>query len=344
MTIDLYDYVVYIGRFQPCHLAHIELMKKALARGKKLIVLIGSAFQPRTTRNPFSWQERAQMIRNSLEAGNRLVCLPLPDVTYNDQQWTQQVQNLIAKEINGAAEPKVAIIGHSKDETSYYLKLFPQWETIDTDNIEDIHASDIRAAYYMMEADDFDLNVGRNLPPAIHNYLKAFALREEYDQLVREYKFLLGYWEAWSQVPWPVTFNTVDAVVVQSGHILIVRRRAEPGRGLWALPGGFINPDERIKDAAIRELREETKLKVPEPVLRGSIKNTEVYDHPGRSLRGRTITHAFLIELPPGDLPKVKGSDDADKARWVPLGVFQDMRDMLFEDHFDIVTDMIGKL
>jgi bifunctional NMN adenylyltransferase/nudix hydrolase len=56
-------------------------------------------------------------------------------------------------------------------------------------------------------------------------------------QLKAEAEFIAGYRKAWS-APYPVTFVTVDAVVVHSGHLLLVRRRSEPGRGLWALPGG----------------------------------------------------------------------------------------------------------
>ena len=342
----MHDLVVYIGRFQPCHLAHIELMKMAQTQGKELLVLIGSANQPRTTKNPWTWEERATMIKQSLPDTARVRCLPLRDVLYNDQKWAKQVQETVSEVAELINAKDIALIGHSKDETSFYLKMFPQWKAIEAPNIEDIHAADVRAAYYMMEPDDFDLRVGRNLPPAIHNYLKAFALRPEYEQLVREYKFLLKYWEMWDGLPYVVQFLTCDAVVVQSGHILIVKRRSEPGKGLWALPGGFVNPDERIVDATIRELREETKLKVPEPVLYGRIKDTQVYDHPHRSLRGRTVTHASLIELPPGPLPKIKGtgSSDAEKARWVPLDVFSTMEDQLFEDHFHIVNDLVDKL
>ncbi len=341
-----YDLIVYIGRFQPPHLAHIELMKMALERGKELLVLIGSAFQPRTTRNPWSWQERADMIKQSLPDTARVRCLPLRDVMYNDQQWVLNVQNSVEEVQNmiGADPNRIAIIGHSKDETSYYLQMFPQYHSIDVGNIDDIHAADIRAAFWMMFPEDFDDKIGTKLPPAIHNSLKAFTMRNEYEQLVREYKFLLKYWEAWSGLPHPVQFITVDAVVVQSGHILLVRRRAEPGRGLWALPGGFLNPNERIETAVIRELYEETRIDCPKPVLLGSIRDRQVYDHPNRSLRGRTVTHANLIELRPGPLHKVKGDDDAEKARWVPLGVFQNMEEVLFEDHFHIVNDMVGKL
>ena len=141
---------------------------------------------------------------------------------------------------------------------------------------------------------------------------------------------------------YPRIEHTVDAVVIQSAHVLLIRRRAEPGRGQWALPGGFLNPEERMLDGAIRELREETKIKVPEAVLRGSIKASQPYDDPHRSERGRLITQAFLFQLPDQiELPKVKGSDDADKARWVPLADLK--ADELFEDHYFIIKDMIGK-
>jgi bifunctional NMN adenylyltransferase/nudix hydrolase len=349
-----YDYIVYIGRFQPPHLAHIEIMKQALKQGEHLIVLAGSAIQPRTIKNPWTWQERSHMIVTSLPQSirGRVTVKPLRDILYNDQQWAQQVQALVSEEVSTAealynapaGSARVGIIGYSKDESSYYLSMFPQWDLIDVGNIEDIHATDIRTALFTMEDDDFDLHVGRNLPPAIHDYLKAFTLRPEFEQLVREHTFIETYKKAWEVAPYAPTFVTVDAVVIQSGHVLLVRRRAEPGRGLFAMPGGFVDPVERIRDAVIRELREETKIKVPGPVLAGSVKAQDVYDHPSRSLRGRTITHAFLIELPAGPLPKVKGSDDADKAKWVPLSVFKTMEDQMFEDHFHIINDMIGKL
>ena len=139
---------------------------------------------------------------------------------------------------------------------------------------------------------------------------------------------------------------TVDSIVVSAGHVPLIRRRSTPGRGTWAIVGGFINQDEKLLDGAIRELREETKLKVSPKVLIGSLTQQAVYDDPKRSLRGRTITHAFLFEigLDNGKLPKVKGGDDADKAKWIPLTVFNKMQDQMFEDHYFIVRDMIDKL
>ena len=133
----------------------------------------------------------------------------------------------------------------------------------------------------------------------------------------------------------------------QVGNWLLVKSRNEPGKVLWALPGGVIGQYERLEDAVIRELREETKLKVPVPVLQGSIKHkhTTVFDAPNRSLRGRTITHAFLLELSDQPkLPKVKGSDDAEEARWFPLDIVDGMGTVLFEDHKSIIQTMVAKL
>jgi bifunctional NMN adenylyltransferase/nudix hydrolase len=79
-------------------------------------------------------------------------------------------------------------------------------------------------------------------------------------------------------------------------------------------------------------------------VLKGSIKSSHVFDYPERSLRGRTITNAFLIELPAGELPKVKGGDDARKARWFPINDVFRMADQLFEDHFDIIQYFLGRV
>ena len=107
-----------------------------------------------------------------------------------------------------------------------------------------------------------------------------------------------------------------------------------------ALPGGFVNPKERLKDAVIRELREETRIKVPAPVLAGSITKEQIFDDPYRSARGRTITQAFLIELQGDKLPKVKGGDDAKSAFWVPFAEIKP--EMMFEDHYHIIQAMVG--
>jgi 8-oxo-dGTP diphosphatase len=102
-------------------------------------------------------------------------------------------------------------------------------------------------------------------------------------------------------------------VVVQSrdGHVLLVRRRNEPYKGRWALPGGFVEIDERLADAAVRELAEEAGLTGLE------LRPVGVFDEPGRDPRGRTISVAFSGRVGERSWPRA-GSDAAD-ARWIPL-------------------------
>ena len=117
-----------------------------------------------------------------------------------------------------------------------------------------------------------------------------------------------------------------------------------PGQGLLALPGGFIRQDEAIEEGMLRELKEETRLKVPFPVLRGSIVDSHVFDSPGRSLRGRTITHAYFLQLKAGELPAVRGNDDAEKAVWMTLADLYAREDEIYEDHLQIVQHFVSKV
>ena len=362
---------VYIGRFQPAHSAHLQIMEGALASSKydpepNLIICVGSAYSPRTPKNPFSLEEREQMIRSafSAEENKRIHVVGVPDSLYNDTQWAQEVQNAVSRVVDSDSDDNIVrLVGHKKDESSFYLDMFPQWEFVGISNIDNLNSTTIRDYYlndkWLDEDEDVDVFVEMcqdHLHPNIFAWLLKFraeerALREDdeeskptpFEYLTEEFSFIEAYKEQWAHSPYPPTFVTSDAVVIQSGHILLVRRGAAPGKGLWALPGGFVEQDLTALDNTFKELREETKLKVPLPVLKGSVKDKETFDHPQRSLRGRTITHAFLIELNPGPLPKVKGGDDADKARWVPINTALNMEDRLFEDHASIIKYFVGR-
>ncbi|MFN7857030.1 MAG: NUDIX domain-containing protein, partial [Acidovorax sp.] len=92
----------------------------------------------------------------------------------------------------------------------------------------------------------------------------------------------------------------------------------------------------------LRELREETRLKIPVPVLKGSIKGTNVFDHPERSQRGRTITHAHYFDLGNTALPHLTADDDAQEAQWVPIDALGGREDEFFEDHFHMLDHFLG--
>jgi bifunctional NMN adenylyltransferase/nudix hydrolase len=234
----------------------------------------------------------------------------------------------------------VVILGHRKDASSYYLNLFPQWDYLETGHYQDLNSTQIRAAYFEGKETDYLDKISQ----AIAHYLQTFQKSERYAALCDEYQFLQAYKQAWATAPYPPIFVTTDAVVVQAGHVLVVRRKAKPGLGLIALPGGFIQQDETLIEGMLRELKEETRLKVPLPVLRGSIVESHVFDAPGRSLRGRTITHAYFIQLPGGELPAVKGGDDAQKAWWMSLADLYAQEEQIYEDHFQIIQHFVSKV
>jgi bifunctional NMN adenylyltransferase/nudix hydrolase len=347
-----FDLLVFVGRFQPFHNEHKRVIDIALQKSKNVLVLIGSAGKARTIRNPFTFQERYKMIAESFdwreEHLERLIIKPLYDKTYNDAAWIKQVQTIVLDtaldvanngnsfRASGYNDIKVGLIGASKDNTSYYLKMFPQYKSVNVEIQTDLHATSIREKYL-----DSSLLRPDKVPESVTKFLIEFAGTEEYQQLHNELNFVRNYKKQWEAAPYPVKHATVDAVVEQSGHILLVKRRSAPGKGLWALPGGHLNEFEKQLDGAIRELREETKIKVPEAVLRGSIRDHETFDDPYRSTIGRVITKAYHFKLADDvTLPKVKGADDAEKAKWVPISELRE--EDFFDDHFFIISYFLG--
>ncbi|QGM98989.1 bifunctional nicotinamide-nucleotide adenylyltransferase/Nudix hydroxylase [Methylocystis parvus] len=335
-----YDLAVFIGRFEPFHLGHLAILRRALALSQRVVVLVGSAEAPRTAKNPWTYAERVVMIEAALGAdAKRVATLPLRDHLYNDNAWLAEAQSLVAS-VAGDANT-IALFGFSKDASSYYLKAFPQWELVDAASVPLLSATELRRHLYSEEAGALRL-IEANVPRPVFEIIDAFRKTEAYRQTLEEFRHVESYRAAWADAPYAPIFVTVDAVVAHSGHVLLVKRKAQPGKGLWALPGGFVAQDETLRDAALRELREETRLKIPIPVLRGNLRGEAVFDHPGRSLRGRTVTHAFYFEFPSGELPPVRGADDAARARWIPISEVQNMRASLFEDHFFILEHFLG--
>jgi bifunctional NMN adenylyltransferase/nudix hydrolase len=338
-----YDTLVFIARLQPIHNAHVTIIKMAMAMARQVIVIVGSAHQARTFKNPFTSHERECMIIDALRDTEEEFDCSLRiehniDTIYNDQAWMIRVQQLVGKHTLGMT--KIGLIGHDKDESSFYLKWFPTWAREEVELLEPLNATNIRDLYFRRDVNLKFLE--RVVPASTLNTLANFMTTPAFEQIVREREFIAQYRKQYESLPYPPIFVTADAVVIQNGHVLMIKRRSEPGRGLWALPGGFVNArsDRSVEDAAIRELREETGIKVPVPVLRGSIVRSRVFDAVERSARGRTITHAYFIVLTGEELPRVKGADDALRAKWVPIAEVKS--DECFEDHFEIISHFVG--
>ncbi|MDT0294327.1 NUDIX hydrolase [Mesonia ostreae] len=124
---------------------------------------------------------------------------------------------------------------------------------------------------------------------------------------------------------------TTDAVIFSSEEkkyqILLIKRKNKPFKGLWALPGGFLEEDEVLIDGCKRELEEETSLKVD------SLQQVGVYDSVDRDPRGRMISVAFTASVK--NSTAVKAKDDAEEAEWFPV---KKLPKLAF-DHLQIIKD-----
>lgn len=332
------DVAVLIGRFQPFHNGHASLLRRALEAAPKVVVVLGSSFHARSAKNPFTWQERAAMIGVTLSEQDRerVTFVPLRDY-YEDRRWADAVRREVA-----AVADKVALIGYFKDASSYYLNLFPQWELVAVDNEHDIDATAIRAILFGAENIDVSMQViGGLVPETLRQYLKAWSMLAHYPALTEEHAQIAKYKAAWRNAPYEPIFSTVDSIVKAANHVLLIKRGGFPGKGLWAIPGGFVEPRERLFQSALRELTEETRLGVLMPSLENALVDVKVFDHPDRSQRGRTITHAHFFDLRVDHLPEIEGADDAAEAAWVPIDRLAAMEEVFFEDHFHILDHFL---
>lgn len=401
---------VIFGRWQPLHNGHMSLFEEAVKSAKHVLVFVGSSNRPRTPKNPFTADERIDMIHkafedqleNQIEGMYSVVALP---DSYLDSVWSTDVRRLVntfACEIiseygDEVAESDICVVGHEKDDTSYYLDIFPEWHVKKVPNHLNLNATDLRKelfdrktpvdpgfvtriAYYLAEyanvskeqaqailsgmsdlppqiapvtpeglATSFrqmDLSyLSMHTPKGVHDFLRTYITSQNYLDMVDETASYKSNKMTWGLAPYAPTFVTVDAVVTFKGHVLLIKRRQTPGRGLWALPGGFIDQDNSIVDNIIRELREETRIAVSNDRLKSCIGNIIAVDDPHRSMRGRTITHAAHIDLDKLSdlhaLPKVRGEDDAERAKWFTFSEVLDFGNTLFEDHAEIIKRLV---
>jgi 8-oxo-dGTP diphosphatase len=137
---------------------------------------------------------------------------------------------------------------------------------------------------------------------------------------------------------WPRPMVTVDAAVfTHSGgkiKVLLIKRGNEPFKGQWAVPGGFVNMDEELEDAIVRELEEETGLT---GVQLGQMRT---FGTVGRDPRGRQITIVY-IGIAMEEQTKVEAGDDAVEAKWFDIEELPE--DMAF-DHNEVIRFAVGKL
>lgn len=345
------DICVFAGRMRPFTEAHLFNIREALRRSQYVVVLVGSVGEPINFRNPFTFAEVREMIRVSLTASeaDRVFILGVEDMD-TDPKWVVEVQRQVAtleKRLSLGRPAAISLIGHSKDDSSYYLRMFPQWGAMNTENFGDnMSATDIRNALYL-SGDPMDTLNRLTLPAGTHLFLREWIATDAFLRMKAEFEFNWAEGNKFSPHPYNDWHwhECADACAIQSGAVLLVRRGQMPGEGLWALPGGH-RQLERFRETAIRELYEETAILELNPDitiddLRSWVRSEKLCDDPWRSTRMVTTSVAYGLLVPGTKRPLVKGTDDAKEARWWNLD--EVTRDMMFEDHFNIIQHFANK-
>lgn len=352
MTSFAFDLAVCIGRFQIFHNGQLALVRQALTLAPRCVVVLGSAYQARSPRNPFTWRERAEMIRLALPEADRerVSFAPVRDF-YHGQRWVQAVHALVdAQWANLSDAPvrsaRIALVGHHKDATSAYLNDFPTWALCALERQHgELHASDLRRSYFSGAPAALEATLSaliEHVPPTTTEFLWAWAQLPAYAEIAHEWRQLAEEKAKWAQSPYPPVFVTVDAVVRCADHVLLIQRGRSPGKGLWAIPGGFIEQRETTYQSTLRELEEETRLRLLPQDMAHALQAVHLFDHPDRSQRGRVLTHAHYFDLGARRLPDIEAADDAAAARWVPIGDLVEMEAQFHDDHFHILDYFLG--
>lgn len=201
-----YDYLIFIGRFQPFHNGHKYIVNEGLKISDKIIILCGSANQKRSVKNPWSYSETKEYITRSFdEASLKKIHVERLNDYADDAVWVVRVEEIVDKivayddlctESEPCSNPKIkfvathniGLIGHKKDQTSYYIALFPKWQQVIVDNFKGINATDIRNALFKDEDEQSITKAIENLvPKKVLLFLINFLKTESYLQLKKHY-------------------------------------------------------------------------------------------------------------------------------------------------------------
>lgn len=330
------DYVLFIGRFQPFHNGHLSVARAGLEHGKKIIVILGSANEPRMPKNIWSVTERTAMISHAMAPhADRLLTGSVVNF-YDLPRWVEAVQTEVARLIRAdgkdPATATVRIIGRNKDRTSYYITHFPQYAPlIQFERTEVMGATEMRNHYFANDRGG-DMLIQANVPAPVYDLMMAFRRSAAYPGLARCHEDVVAYPKKYGPGP----HVTTDAVVTHRDHILMVTRKNHPGMNQWALPGGFLEPDESLLSGVLRELNEETLLDVSKEQLRRNFRLVHVLADVDRDPRARMLSHVHGFVLDPtAPRPQVSaiGGDDTKKAEWLPIREVLASRERLFLDH-----------
>lgn len=338
---------VVIGRLQGFTKAHQHLIYRAALDSDRVIVLVGSANRRKSAKNPWTFEERVDAIKFCLhdwEGLSKLTFVPIDDIPNNDDwKWNvvEKVWDVIDEVPNTIDNVDITIFGCDKDESTFYLEMFPEWKLELLDAFEGMDATNIRKKWLDGKQTLSFLLDDRVMHPRLGGWLYAQPYNPN---LQDEFEFYRKEKEKFANYPYPETLNFLcaDAVVVYKESVLMIKRKFAPGKDCWATPGGFKNANESLQQAAIRELIEETGINFTPEQLENCIINHKIFDDPKRSLGIPRITMGVLFDFSWLDeRPIIKPADDAVDYRWFAFNELKKIEREIYDDHQRIIEELI---
>lgn len=327
------EYAYVIGRFQGAHNSHFKLFREALTLAKNLVILIGdTGTGGRTQKNPFTYEERVSMLRSGFMPDEfpRISFEKLTDKP-TDAEWVSEVLSHTTANLKGYSS---VIVGHKKDDSSYYLDLFEMTPYHEYESDNSLSATDIRNDWYKGK-DMKEVPV----PFGVGILLNSFKSTEWYYILKEKYKFRYHPYKE------TVQSNTADAVVVDMTKIphryLLIERGGFPYKGKLALAGGHKNNNETFLQCAMRELKEETSIDIESLWLVNRVihKTLALRDLPNRDPVMCKVSqpHLFLVRSE----MTVVCKDDAvfGGQEWLTYDEIKENKDLVAFDHFGMITE-----
>lgn len=321
---------VLIDRFQPLTRAHLQVIEQAAPHVEQLIVVIGSARQSPSTDAPFTAAERRSMLRSALdELGLKAVITAVPDHHYQKQMWLAELHAAVEQYTMGSADVRLIL----SEEASELRSQLPEWTPlmIRADTAEQQR----QARSALLDSPDGERRSDL-MPESTLETARGVMQSERGIWLRREWAQASAEAQRWANTPYPPTFLTTDAVVVRSGHVLVTRRPEHPGQHQLALPGGFLDQRLSLRDSCVQNLMRKTGLgeRFEARDWSAYLRSEQLFDHPQRSPRGRTVTQVCAFDLGQGPLPRLpQGS----AASWMPLSSALAQPEEWFEDHHAIL-------
>lgn len=201
---------IYIGRMQPLHMGHASILKKITQDDNFTIILIGSAFQARTIKNPFNFEERSVLVTRYLEsigvADKSYIILPVQDYPYNDAKWMQMIQESVDKglkylqQLHGNFAPDFYLTGADRDHSTWYLSAFPQFKLDLSEEFKNHQTQKLNATSIREQMFNGDMLLG-NMPESSQSFITSFLESESFHELKNEFQYVQKYKLAWAAAP-----------------------------------------------------------------------------------------------------------------------------------------------